>query len=224
MKNDYNSLAIHVYYPVAAGGKFTVNSLGLSRHCVIHDPQLAEWDIEQTNFDSVYYQRKLEIIQGTVPLPDNLQNWNKFELGVLDKWINSSNRITLTLQKIIDQGRHFCQIGHVMEDFKPWLDISPELKNVIKLTNYTKWLKRCAFKVNGLANDVDNKVVYWDYIDKKEIGEPPMNWLLVDMDDSIFDQAIMQNQIEQLYNHFGFDDFQPELWQQYYQKYIAVHK
>ena len=70
------------------------------------------------------------------------------------------------------------------------------------MTNYTNWLKLCAFKVDELSSDIDNKISYWKYIDKKEISKPSMNWLLLNMDDSIFNQEIMQNQIEKLQKEF----------------------
>ena len=167
MSDKFQNQAILVYYPCGAGGKFIINSLGLSRHCVPHDPELAIWDLPQTVFDQLYYQTKLDQVLNTVPPIHDLDNWQKYELGVYDKWLNPVDFSAKSrLNNIINADRYFCLIGHSPEDLQKYLNRYPNI-NIVKLTNYCQWLKRSSFKILELKNDVENKVDYWNYIDQQ---------------------------------------------------------
>jgi hypothetical protein len=215
---------IIVYYPVAAGGKFFINSLGLSRHCVLHNVELARWDLDQSVFTENYYKTKLNHVLKTIP-PDQNSYWQSYELGVFNYWLSFENNpptCSSALKDIVSSGRHCCVITHNPEYLVSVMSAF-SLKNIVKLTNYTKWLMECSFKVSGLTEDIKNKVDYWGYIDQKEIADPAYNYLLVDVDNSMRDQTAMTKQIKNLYNHFGFDDFNEDLWLQYYKRYINFH-
>lgn len=216
------SLCVVVYFPVGTGGKFIINSLGLSKHCVLHDHNLAKWDISQTVFDHTYYQTKLDHILDTVPPTNKLANWQKYELGIADRWLRPPNW-GRDLEEILTD-RHFCVIAHTPEVLKLYFDTFPKIKNVVKLTNYIEWLKLSKFKVSSLHDDFANIQLYWDYVDKKEIAEMNYPYKLVDIDNNIHDSKCMLETIKNLYKELNFDDFCPDLWLQYYNKYIRVHK
>jgi hypothetical protein len=156
MIDKFQSQCIIVYYPNGAGGKFIINSLGLSQYCVPHHPQLAVWDMQQTIFNDTYYQKKLDQILKTIPPIHDLNKWQKYELGVGNEWgpygaqtVNMSS----ALIDIVNANRHFCLIVHSPEELKQATMQHPNL-NVIKLTNYSQWLARSSFKMLGLANDL----------------------------------------------------------------------
>ena len=219
MTNTYNSLCILVYYPAGAGGKFFINSIGLSRHCVPHDVVHAEWDIKQHNFDLHYYNTKLQQVLATIPAIDDYLQWQPYELGVGNKWYDNES---VYIKKIIDAGRKFCILAHDPDRFKQCLNNNPQC--IIKLTNYGSWMKAAKFKNIFLSNDIENKISYWSYMDKQELKEFDFPYLLIDIDAIMFDKNAMTTQIKNLYSELKFDDFNSELWGQYYDKYINFHK
>ena len=223
MIDKFQSLCILVYYPVAAGGKFIINSLGLSRHCVPHSIKYADWDIQQNNFNSAYYNTKLQQILETIPPINDYLAWQSYELGVGMQWY-PTYRDPSPVKKIIDANRHFCIIVHDPENLKLRLLETGPVQHMVKLTNYIEWLKISKFKHPSVIDDITNKVAYWNYIDKQELNTLDFSYMLVDMDTNIFDQNAMANQIKNLYSKLQFDDFNFDLWRQYYNKYINFHK
>jgi len=225
MTDKFQSQCIIVYYPCGAGGKFIVNSLGLSQYCVPQHPQLAVWDMQQTMFNNTYYQTKLDQILKTIPPIHDLNNWQNYELGVDKAWgmiDEQTMSITPALIDIVNSDRHFCLIVHTPEELKQVIIRYPNL-NVIKLTNYSQWLVRSNFKLLDLKNDIDNKVDYWRFIDQEELKNPQIPYILVDIDSTINNHTAMLNQIQNLYNRLKFNDFNSSFWNQYYQKYISIH-
>ena len=221
MIDTFQSLCILVYYPVAAGGKFIINSLGLSRYCVPHSIKYADWDIQQNDFNSAYYNAKLQQILETIPPINDYLAWQSYELGVGAQWCPTYCDPS-PVNTIAKANRHFCIIAHDPTDLRSTMTIP--FKNIIKLTNYTEWLSFCKFKHPMLASDIENKVAYWNYIDKQELNTLDFSYMLVDMDANIFDQNAIANQIKNLYSELQFDDFNFDLWSQYYNKYINFHK
>jgi hypothetical protein len=223
MLNKFQSQAIIVYYPCGTGGKFIINSLGLSRHCVPQDNLLSQWDIQQRIFDQSYYQKKLDQVSATVPPKYDLKNWQTYELGVGLHWLSKFDDVQTRLINIIDANRYFCLINHTFADLESMLHKYPGIKNIIKLTNYTKWLELCKFKISSIEHDIKNKIDYWKYIDDKEVANNAIPWTLVDIDNSMHNYKNMLQQIKNLYDILNFDDFDENLWSQYYKKYIHVH-
>ena len=225
MIDKFQSQCIIVYYLCGAGGKFIVNSLGLSQYCVPHHPQLAVWDMQQTKFDNTYYQTKLEQVLKTIPPIHDLNNWKNYELGVDEAW-GVLNEQTMSMSSalidIVNSNRRFCLIVHTPEELKQVMIQYPNL-DVVKLTNYSQWLARSSFKLLDLKNDVDNKIDYWRFIDQEELKNPQIPYILVDIDSTIDDHNAMLNQIQNLYNRIKFSDFNSDVWNQYYQKYISIH-
>jgi len=218
----FEDLCIAVYFPCSAGGKFIINSLGLSKHCVLHDARLAQWELEQTDVN-LLYNKKLEVILKTVPKNAFDGDWQNYELG--SSWIKQKNCVQdpdpAHLQKIINSSKHFCIVCHQIQELETILSIYPKI-HIVKLTNYVDWMILCRSK--SRITDIDEKRIYWSFVDKNEIESPTVDWILIDIDNSIRSMAVMQQQIEILYNKLGFDDFDESLWRQYYIKYAQSHK
>jgi len=215
----FEDLCILFYYPPSAGGKFIINSLSLSKNCVLHSNELAQWELDQTDID-LLYKKKLETILKTVPENALDGTWQKYELG--DSWFQDKNlTITPDLQKIINSSKHFCSIYHNVDELRLILSMYPRTR-VVKLTNYVNWMIYCSAKTR--ITDIDEKRIHWSFIDKNEIESPTVDWILIDIDNSIRSMAVMQQQIEILYNKLGFDDFDESRWRQYYIKYAQSHK
>jgi len=216
-----NDLILIVYYPVCAGGKFTINSLGLSRYCTLHDYQLARWDASQSNHDQVYYQTKLEYVLKTVPDTKNDQNWIRFEMGNGHQLFKNNQFINSAAKLITRNNQCFCITVHDQNLLDPMLEITTATR-VIKLTNFTQWMRTSAFKHKGTEDDIENKVAAHKFLDQKEMQNK--SWFYtIDMDCGMQDQSLMQQQIQSLYEKLGWDDFDQTSWAQYYQRYIQSH-
>lgn len=212
--------AIIFYFPCCAGGKFLINSLSLSRHMVPQDIKLAHWDVEQTVYDRAYYDRKLSVMLNTVPNGPNDTGWLGYELGTQLKW---HDRNHTSLQPILAPGRHcFPLIAHEFDQIPNLRQNFPN-SVLIKSTNYTKWQRVSSFKQADFLADVKNKIAYWQFVDKKELQGPRFYDLLLDVDNNYPYADRMQDSMGKLYAELGFDDWQPELWKQYYDRYIKVH-
>lgn len=220
----FEDLCIVVYYPCSAGGKFIINSLGLSKNCVLHEPSLAQWELEQTNID-LLYKKKLVTVLKTVPKNAFDGTWQSYELGVSpNSWYcDDDDKLVITpnLQKIINSSKHFCLICHEFSEVQKFLSVYPKTR-IVKLTNYIDWMILCKAKTRIL--DVDEKRIHWSFVDKNEVDSNTIDWILVDIDNSIKSMSKMQQQIEMLYYKLGFDDFDESSWRQYYTKYAQSHK
>jgi hypothetical protein len=152
-----NDLILIVYYPVCAGGKFTINSLGLSRYCTLHDYQLACWDASQSEHNQLYYQTKLEYVLQTVPDTKNNKNWTRFEMGNSHQLFKNNQFLNSAAKLITRNDQCFCIIVHDQNLLDPMLKTTTTTR-VIKLTNFTQWMRTSAFKHKGTEDDIENKV------------------------------------------------------------------
>jgi len=209
------------YYPCCAGGKFLINSLSLSKHSVLHDVELSVWDVNQSVHDTTYYKQKLQYILDTVPQTQDNTQWLKYELVVESKWNLADSPY---LEPILEKQQHsFSLIAHEI-DRVFYLKKNFPNSYVIKLTNYVKWMACSQFKMTQVRDDLKNKIDYWSFIDRKELEGPKFYDFLVDVDQNYGDYDLMSNTIKNLYAILDFDDFDLDLWTQYYTKYRSAHK
>jgi len=184
-----------------------MNSLGLSRHNTLHDIKLSLWDTTQFHDDN-YYKTKLDVVCNTVPGIDDANNWQSYELGDGIEWKTTQNF----------KGKNYCVIAHSTDEFATY----EKIDFIVKLTNYADWLRVSSFKSAGVKEDLNNKVAYWDYVDKSEINCPEYDWHLFDMS-TMFDYNKTKEQVKILYNLLNYEDFNEDLWAVYYNKYINFH-
>jgi len=220
LKMKISDLTLIVYYPVCAGGKFIINSLGLSRHCTLHDYQLGIWDSDQTVYDQTYYQTKLEHTLCTVPPNKQDLNWREYEMGNSHQLSNPYN-FTLHATNITKQQQYFCIIAHDIVNLER-IKYFTKSTNVIKLTNFAKWARNSSFKHQDISNNVENYIYHRHSIDKEEMQGS--TWFhTIDIDCGMQDQSVMQYQIQSLYTKLGWNDFDQTSWTHYYQRYIQSH-
>ena len=200
MTNTLGPLCVIIYYPIGAGGKFIATSLGLSRYFAPPNSRDADLDFTQTTFDSNYYQTKLKHALDTVPPVVNAQKWQQYEIW---SWLHARDRMQLSdnLQKIVNANKYVWVEANDAAQVSAVVNHVPGIKHIIKLTNYTNWLKTASFKNKDLANDIDNRIAYWKYIDQQELKSFNFPHMLVDIDSNMFDRDAMGKQIKSLYEY-----------------------
>jgi len=72
-----NNLIV-VWYPQYAGGKFIMNCLSLSRHCVPLDTEMCKHLLDYPTD----YKYRLSKILNTLPSKDNMSDWLKYEFSI----------------------------------------------------------------------------------------------------------------------------------------------
>ena len=210
-----------MYYPPGAGGKFLINSLGLSRHMVPNDVDWAIWDLQQTVHDHEYYNKKLQTILRTVPDAVDDPKWQQYELNSNHKWRSPDSEF---LSPIIEnQTKSWAVVVHTLDQVRESKKAFPN-SFVVKLSNYSKWLRISQFKMLSLSEDINNKIDYWTYVDHQEIQGEKFFDSLFDVDHCYTNLDRMRRSVEELYHQLGFDDFQYPLWVQYYIRYLSSHK
>jgi len=187
----------------------------------LFDPEFAKWDIAQTVHDSAYYEHKLRTVLTSVPPVHDRDRWQNYELGTPPGvWNNEHCKHLIPILE--SATKRFYYITHDPDQAQQYLDQYPGM-TMIKLTNYVQWMQNSAFKMPDLQRELDNKLAYWGYIDRQEQVLNRWHAVTVDMDTNMFDHDMMQQHIQFLYDQLGFDDFQPQLWSQYYDQYMQVH-
>ena len=224
MQNNFENLGIVVYFPCGAGGKFIINCLSLSQHCVVFSKKFAKWELTQP-IDNTLYQAKLAEVLKTIPPTVKDLRWQDYEMEA--RWIayyQDQNCVSLDplVDTIVSQSKHLAFGSHVPETINLLLKEYPNFKNIVKLTNYTDWMIKSSWKLPEFPNEAEKKA-YWDYVDKKEISESTYSAFLFDIDNSIHIEDKMVDQVERMYKYFNFDDFKPDIFLPYYRAYINAN-
>jgi len=222
---------ILVYYPAFAGGKFIMNSLSLSKHCVIPDPKYALHDLAYTTFDSDYYQFKIESILSSLPPLTNLTDWRRYELrewqlaGITNndygnKTVESlrDHKFNPMLEQVVNSGRYHCFLSHFYNETIGFKQVWPNAK-LISLVNWKKFVKLAGTFKAETSENVDKHL---DYL----LDFPstlPCPSLIYDVDHSIFSRENHLFAIKTLYQALEWDDFNAELVGSYYDQYCHLH-
>jgi hypothetical protein len=213
-----------MYYPCGASGKFVMNFLSLSRYCTLHKFDLAVWDANVDVHDTNYYEKKLQHILNTVPDEVNCPDWQQYEMGNGILIDSDDTQFANNSAKILRRDQWFAVVAHTPDELDA-LIARIGTSTVIKITNYGKWLETTNFKLPRIKTKILDRVSYWNWIDKKELEiDLDKYWALIDIDSTIHDQEKWLVQIEQLYEQFGWDDFNRNLCAQYYNKYMSRHE
>jgi len=222
---------ILAYYPSFAGGKFVINCLSLSKHCIISDPSYAAQDMAYTTFDESYYQFKIDSVLTSLPAMHNKTKWRVFEF---QEWkfagINNNDYGKQTVESLrahnfnpllkqaVDSGRHHCFVSHYYDVTTGFKNVWPGAK-IISLVNWKKFVKLAGSFKASAGENVD---MHLDYL----LDFPstlPWPSLIYDVDHSIFSRENHLRAIETLYTGLGWDDFNPELVGRYYDEYRYLH-
>jgi hypothetical protein len=161
---DSDKLVI-VCFPAGAGGKFLINSLGLSNRCLFQNAKLAEQQIDG-NFTPIdklkYLIDKLNSMK---------ESWNDLDLHspyLFD--VNASDHVdktreTINYNHIIEKitnlnQQYFFMVSHEMEWTIACLNIWPNAR-VILFENYEDFISDRNFKIDHLIDDMK---VTWNQI------------------------------------------------------------
>lgn len=222
---------ILVYYPAFAGGKFIINSLSLSRHCIIADPRFAEQDLAYSKFDDSFYKFKLDCVLKSLPSPDQIHNWRLYEFrewqfaGIMNNEYGSRSTADLKqhpfnplLVRAVDSGRHHCFVSHYYDVTRGFKQVWTNAQ-IISLVNWNRFVK-LAGKLK--ADSTDNIDAHLDYL----LDHPstlPWPALIYDVDHSIFSRENHLQAMQILYQALNWDDFDADLTGEYYDQYRWLH-
>jgi hypothetical protein len=148
---DHPNLVV-VHFNPYAGGKFWINCLAHHSAAMplisnLHDRHRAMFDLE----DDLKQRLKLELINKTLPPPDELHQWCQYELGHFEMWggsledllqPNGSQLIDTKALKLLDQYKCFT-INH---GGLPWHQVQAKLPNAkhIFLINSEQFQRQAA--------------------------------------------------------------------------------
>lgn len=267
-----------VAFPAFAGGKFIMNCLALSRHCVPQQTSIARHLIKHP----ADYNYRFEAVCSTLPPQWDLQNWRqKWEFGdtefykgsvrdMLESWINDRpSPVDFLLKDLIERNLCFFMTSHGgWTDVKSLLRVWPHAR-IILLINYARfWSLAIRLKQKTNANqsyhlrdyagnecqdsydllrgpdwpdwklfesnnyDIDKTSTYvtlnTDICNeiKQYYGwhENKNNLFCFDVDNNYFHKQKFLLTMKQLYDWMQFDDYNQALVDQYYTKYISLHK
>lgn len=267
-----------VYFPAFAGGKFIMNCLSLSRHCVPQSTLAARHLIDCP----ADYDYRLQAVCSTLPPPESMKNWREqWEFGDTEFYQGSvleclklwqDNRPTLAddlLRRLIQNDLCFFMTAHGgWPNVRSMIRVWPHAR-IIVLINSTKfwslavnlkqkstpdrsyclrdyagnecqesydllrgpdWPDWNLFETHNYDIDKVSKHVTITLDVRDEIAqyykwfENTNNLFCFDVDNNYFSQQKFSLTMKRLYDWIGFDDYNLELVNQYYSKYILLHK
>ena len=224
MRSKYNkncSSIVIVCYPPGAGGKFLINSLGLSQSCYLQDIYL----LKQQRKRTLPSEQKLNFILHR--LSREQENWNDLGLGCKQLFGN-----------VLDPESFYSEILEVSYEDKLFFVVAHRpgksydgVNGLIDLLNIWPNAKKIYLKnsnefVNwrlGFAKGFDRSSYpqifqnFTDYEEKQILQEE--NLLIWDVN-WYFDQEKFIHELKNLYEQLGIVDFDQELVQTYYCRYI----
>jgi hypothetical protein len=277
-KKATNRLII-VSFPAFAGGKFIINCLSLSRHCVPQNTECARYLINKPTD----YDYRLQKICAILPTRSAMHDWReKWEFGDrefyqgtvdehLERW--QANRPTPAddlINDIIDHDLCFFMTAHSgWQGVRSKIQIWPNAR-IVSLINYARfWNMASKLKQPTIpqhryhlpdyaGNECQERYEMlrgpdwpdWNFFEKhnynidkvakyvtikpdicKEIKQYYQwhecntdNLFCLDVDQNYFNKESFLITMKQLYDWLGFLDYNPVLVEQYYSKYISLHK
>jgi hypothetical protein len=208
---------ICLFFLPFSGGKFIANCLALSRHVLCNNLKLALKDLEFTDYNSAYYQFKLNSV--LFSLPSNFINdgkWNEFP--GLDIPMHNKQVIDNLIQQVKTQNKKICHIAHWNAEVNHYRTKYPDLQ-VCKLINFKKFNSLC-FVLKAEPRDIARHEQGFDpWIEQAQESN-----ITFDVDLSMYNHTHFLEEIQKLYNYFGFEDFNPSLLTKFYNQYKKLHK
>lgn len=197
------------------------NCIGLSRHCVLLHRESVEWQLSwNQDYNQEFYETKLNYVVKSIP--DKMMNWCGYEFDHYDIYkvgyrdFRKKKPVDELTQQIAERGLWSTITTHNygwVRDNKI-TEYWPTIKYV-DLVNNTKfattWLPR-----KGHETPFDTQ---WS-----TRGTTPVEHFNFDVDNTFYNQRAFLKQVRQLYNWLGFDDFKARCINEYYRKYIGIHK
>ena len=202
MRNVNSDSAVIVYYPKQAGGKFLINSLGLSNGCYFQDIDCVK--LQRAN--KFTPKHKLETLLERLGNNDN-RAWGDLGLGCRELFGTNSvdaDNFFPDIDLISHEKILFFAIAHELDYFEQLNNIWPNAKKIY-LTNYAKFIE---WRNNCRCTESEDT----DLLKQHE-------FLIWDVD-SYFDKSHYLTQLETFYSQLGLLDFNQHYAKTFYNKYI----
>lgn len=217
---DHPNLVV-VHFSPYAGGKFWINclahhSLAMPLLTDLNDRHWSMFNLE----DDLRQRLKLELINKTLPPPEELHNWRKYELGHIAMWGDSLpvllepqgyEKINRHALNLLNQYRCFI-IDHGVVSWEKGLATLPHARHVF-LINSAKFQARAAeLKAPG---DNHESLIF---------PESLPNVFYVNVDDTWFDVNITDYKVRQCLSWLGLEDEPMPGLQPYIENYFNLHR
>jgi len=201
MRNVNSDSIVIVYYPRQAGGKFLINSLGLSNGCYFQDIDCVR--LQRNN----KFTPKLKLMTLLERIGNNNHSWGDLGLGCRELFgtdsVDTKNFLS-DIDLISHENTLFFAIAHELESFEQLNNIWPNAKKIY-LTNYAtfiEWRNNCQYtRPEDTELLEQHEFLIWD------IG-------------SYFDRSQFLTQLETFYSQLGLTDFNQHYAKTYYNKYM----
>ena len=237
MKLNFNTdKLITVCYPAFAGGKFLINCLALSQHATFQCKYRVATDFNLDLNSMSYYNSKLKIALESLP-PDkqSMKNWVQYEYGCVQlfNWAagefckdNLTNKNVSNEVKILSNQnyKNFFIVAHKLPSLKKITNYFPNTK-ILMLTDFVDFMMKAkTLKVEENFN-AQEQIYFWqnggysEYIDS--FSKYKIDYTINYAD--IFEEDKFLDRVKILYDELGYDDFNRELVQKFYQAYISLH-
>ena len=218
---------IILVYPEFAGGKFVSNCLSLSHHAVPqhHNNQSANTTLAllDMNKTSDEYRFRRYLINNSLPPIGNTNVWRRYEYGCFEFYGMQTS--SMAVSRDMDFHAHVAPVSNSNKKFfivahNP--DTLQEVRNawpnasVLSLSNYEHHqqksisLKQRRTREIPIYNITPNDYEHCSHTH-------------VDMS-KLYDFSAWSAEIQRLYIHYGFDDFNQEYVREFWEKYMALHR
>ena len=225
-----NGQIVAVNFLPGAGGKFIQNCLSLSSHCVLKRSDWTDWQLAQTEYNTEFYQQKLDWAISTVP--NDMNYWLASELRddqYFDRLFLDSTTIGLTADQLparlhqVAQQHLWCTYsahnhGVIEHLQKYWPTV--KIVNVWPARKFlTQWLPQKNFNLwQNYINFTDED--YANYPGHSPADES----FQYDMDNTFYHKQAFAEQMAALYEYLGYTDWAQAPVMAYYQHYRAQHE
>ena len=202
MRNVNTDSVVIVYYPTNAGGKFLINSLGLSNGCYFQDIDFVR--LQRDN----KFTPKLKLRTLLERLGNNTNHsWGDLGLGCQALFGTDGHNpedFFPEIELISHESTLFFVVAHTPESFEQLNIIWPNAKKIY-LTNYAnfiEWRTNCQY-----TQPEDSELL------KRH------EFLIWDID-SYFDKSQFLTQLKTFYSQLGLTDFNQHYAKTFYNKYV----
>jgi hypothetical protein len=225
-----NGQIVAVNFLPGAGGKFIQNCLALSKHCVLKRADWTDWQLAQTEYNTEFYQQKLNWAVSTVPT--DMLLWQQRELGdeqYFGRLFLSGTTQNLTSDQLPDCVHRTAQ-QHLWSTYSAHnhavIDYLRAYWPTVKIVNV--WPAR-KFLEQWLPQK--NQAMWLDYANLTDEDyanyrghSPADESFQYDMDNTFYHEQAFAEQMAALYEYLGYTDWAQAPVMAYYRHYRAQHE
>ena len=224
MINFYTDRMVIVCYPGGAGGKFLINSLGLSTGAVFQRIGFAVSQINNginTKYKSKYLHYQLDAVT---------DHWNDLNLGCgqlfgannVDYLTGQELQFDPRIEDVINSGKYIFLVAHDISFLKAYLKIWKNPK-IIMFKNTRNFIEsRGNFRFTGLSEPTPRQIDYSINSFEFEVNRFTATTNPIWWDTNwFFSRSDTMTNIQKLYNTLGLTDFDEGYIGPYYDAWIS---